>query len=209
MTTTADAMTFGEDLRHRVVRRLAGFDVAAQGHEGLRRAAVAVALVAGQDDVASVVLCRRGRVGSHQGQWGLPGGRIDDSESAQTAAVRELGEEVGLIEPEVLGRLDDYVSRSGFHITPFVVWCAGQVPTVTSPAEIHSVHRVGLPELVREDSPRWQRIPESDRAVLQLPIDDWFLHAPTAAVLYQLAEVVLRGRHTRVDTVEEPVFAWR
>ncbi len=177
--------------------------------EGLRRAAVTVALVAGEDGMASVVMCRRGRVGSHQGQWGLPGGRIDSGESAEQAAVREMGEEVGLTSPLVLGRLDDYVSRSGFHITPFVAWCAGQVPAVTSPEEIRSVHRFGLSELIRADSPRWVHIPESDRPVLQLPIEDWFVHAPTAAVLYQFAEVVLRGRTTRVDQVEEPVFAWR
>ncbi len=76
-----------------------------------------------------------------------------------------------------------------------------------SPREIKSVHHVSLTELLRP--PRWVDIPESDRAVLQLPIADSLVHAPTAAVLYQFAEVVLRERPTRVDHVEEPVFAWR
>lgn len=199
-----------EDLRTQVRDRLAAFEVAAHAHEGLRRAAACIALVADPSGgAAGLVLCRRGRVGSHQGQWGLPGGRVDPGEGAEAAALRELGEEVGLVAVEVLGRLDDYVTRSGFHISPFVVWCPDAQPQVASPMEIRSVHHVGLDQLVREDSPRWIAIPESDRAVLQLPIGDHLIHAPTAAVLYQFAEVALRGRLTRVHEVEEPVFAWR
>ncbi|CAN5465150.1 hypothetical protein BH23ACT9_BH23ACT9_34230 [soil metagenome] len=198
-----------DTLREGIRERLDRFDIVEHPAGDLRRAAVCLALVADEQGGAGVVLCRRGRVGSHQGQWGLPGGRIDADEDAQTAALRELAEEVGLVGGQVLGRLDDYPTRSGFHISPFVVWCPDARPAVTSPAEIRSVHHIDLGELVRPDSPRWIDIPESDRAVLQLPIGDQLIHAPTAAVLYQFAEVALRGRHTRVLDVEEPVFAWR
>jgi len=57
--------------------------------------------------------------------------------------------------------------------------------------------------------PRFLTIPESERPVIQLPIVGALVHAPTAAVIYQFAEVVLRDRHTRVDGYEQPVFAWR
>lgn len=205
-----DAPLLDEDLRATMRDRLAAFDVMTASAEGLHRAAVCIALVADPaGGAAGLVLCRRGRVGSHQGQWGLPGGRIDPGEDAEAAALRELDEEVGLVAVEVLGRLDDYVTRSGFHLSPFVVWCPGAQAQAASPMEIRSVHHVGLDQLVRDDSPRWVDIPESDRSVLQLPIGDSLIHAPTAAVLYQFAEVGLRARHTRVHDVEEPVFAWR
>lgn len=201
-------MDLDDGLRRGIGDRLASWTVVEAPADGHRAAAVAVALVDAGDGQAGFVLCRRGRVGSHQGQWGLPGGGIDDGEAPVDAAVRELVEEVGLT-GEVLGRLDDYTTRSGFHISPFVVWCAGGVPTVASPAEIRSVHVVPLAELVRPDSPRWITIPESDRDVLQLPLGEHLVHAPTAAYLWQFAEVALRGRETRVADVEEPVFAWR
>jgi len=52
-------------------------------------------------------------------------------------------------------------------------------------------------------------IPESERPVIQMPLLGTLIHAPTAAVLYQLREVVLHGRATRVDHFEQPVWAWR
>lgn len=194
--------------RDSIAARLAAHPVDAHAVDGLRRAAVSVLLVDGEDGT-EIVCCFRGRVGSHQHQFGLPGGRIDEGETAQQAALRETAEEVGVTDGEVIGRLDDYVTRSGYHITPFVVWAPDAEPVVASPAEIVRLVPIPLRELLRDDSPRWITIPESDRPVLQLPIGDHLIHAPTAAILYQFAEVVLRGRTTRVDQVEEPVFAWR
>ena len=66
-----------------------------------------------------------------------------------------------------------------------------------------------LTELDRSDAPRFITIPESDRPVVQMPLFDNVIHAPTAAILYQLREVVLHGRSTRVSHLEQPVFAWR
>ena len=57
--------------------------------------------------------------------------------------------------------------------------------------------------------PRFLTIPQSDLPVIQLPIVGSLVHAPTAAVIYQFAEVVLRNRQTRVDGFEQPVFAWK
>jgi hypothetical protein len=57
--------------------------------------------------------------------------------------------------------------------------------------------------------PRLITIPESDRPVIQMPLLSTLIHAPTGAVLYQLREVVVHGRPTRVHDLEQPVWAWR
>ena len=61
-----------------------------------------------------------------------------------------------------------------------------------------------------DGEPRFVAIPESDRPVVQLPLGNDLIHAPTGAILYQFREVALRGRiGERIDHLEEPVFAWR
>jgi 8-oxo-dGTP pyrophosphatase MutT (NUDIX family) len=140
----------------------------------------------------------------------LPGGRLDPGESPEVAALRELHEEVGVeLDPDaVLGRLDDYVTRSGFVITPVVVW-AGDVELDPNPAEVARAYRVPLGLLDRPDAPRFIAIAESDRPVVQMPLLGSLVHAPTGALLYQAREVLLHGRATRVAHLEQPVWAWR
>ena len=161
---------------------------------------------------AAFLLCRRpARMRRHPGQWALPGGRLDAGETPLEAALREVEEEVGLrlAADTALGQLDDYATRSGFVITPVVLWCAGDVTLRPDPGEVSAAYRVGL-HVLRNGAPRFVAIPESDRPVLQLPIGNDLIHAPTAAILYQFREVALLGRPgVRVDHVEEPVFAWR
>lgn len=161
---------------------------------------------------AAVLLTRRGsRLNAHASQWALPGGRIDDGETPLTGALRELEEEVGLVlgEHHLLGQLDDYPTRSGYVITPFVFWAGTDAEPVANPAEVASLHRVSLRELTRADSPKFVTIPESDRPVIQVPVGGDLIHAPTGAVLYQFRAVAFDGRSTRVDEFEQPVFAWR
>jgi len=168
--------------------------------------------MAGVAGGASFVLCRRSAgLNRHASQWALPGGRLDAGESPIEAALRETDEEVGVrfAEDSVLGLLDDYATRSGYVITPVVVWGGSGVELVPDPGEVLAAYRIGLHELTRDDSPRFVSIPESDRPVVQVPLGGDLIHAPTGALLVQFRWVALDGRiNERVAEFEQPDFAW-
>jgi 8-oxo-dGTP pyrophosphatase MutT (NUDIX family) len=176
----------------------------------LKRAAVCITITDAGDDAAFVLTRRASRLRNHGGQWALPGGRLDAGETASQAALRELHEEVGLELPDeaVLGLLDDYPTRSGYLITPVVVWAGANASMVANPDEVASIHRIGLDQILAHDAVDFVTIPESDRPVVRLRINDDRIHAPTAAVLYQFRELIA-GRQTRVHELEQPTFAWR
>jgi len=210
-------MSDRSELRAHVEANLVAFErrpyLGVGSDRSMRAAAVALVLL---EDVGggppSFVITRRARrLQNHGGQWALPGGSLDPGETPEQAALRELQEEVGLrLPPEsVLGLLDDYPTRSGFVITPVVVWGGSGCTLTPDPAEVASVHQVPLAELERPGVPRLSRIPESERPVISIPLLGTHIHAPTAAILFQLREVALAGRPTRVDHYEQPVFAWR
>jgi 8-oxo-dGTP pyrophosphatase MutT (NUDIX family) len=164
-------------------------------------------------DAAALLLTRRAlTMRHHPGQWALPGGRIEAGESPAQAALRELEEEVGLQldASAVLGQLDDFVTRSGFVITPVVLW-AGAVrePLVANPAEVASIHRIRVAEFMRTDAPMLETIDDSPHPVLRMPVGQHWIAAPTAALLYQFREVCIAGRPTRVGHFEQPLFARR
>lgn len=175
----------------------------------LRASAVAVTVVH-RDGVAGIwVLKRPDSMRNHAAQFALPGGRLDPGETPVDAALRELHEELGieLGADAVLGVLDDYETRSGYLMTPVVCWVDDDPDITPNPDEVAHVFFVTFDDL--QKAPRFLSIPESDRPVIQLPIANALVHAPTAAVIYQFAEVVLAGRNTRVHDLEQPVFAWR
>lgn len=176
-----------------------------------KHAAVCLLLVPDERDTLSLVLTRRSSgLRAHPGQWALPGGRLEPGESATDAGLRELQEELGVVieASRVLGELDDYLTRSGYRITPLVVW-AGDLSFAPVPQadEVASVHLVPLG--VIDVEPRFIAIPESDQLVIQVPMLGTLIHAPTGAVLHQFREVVMCGRSTRVAHFEQPVFAWK
>jgi 8-oxo-dGTP pyrophosphatase MutT (NUDIX family) len=202
----------GDTLRRWVEARLGRFPWTAMDGAGARRAAVAVTLAPDDQGRACFLITRRSaKLTNHGGQWALPGGRMDEGESAAQTALRELREELGLAleASAVLGRLDDFATRSGFVITPVVAWCGDFRELAPDPREVAHAYRVPIADLDRPDVPILTTIPESDRPVLSLPLLGGRVHAPTAAFIYQMLEVALRGRETRVAHFEQPVFAWR
>ena len=208
------ARSFDDATRLDIAELCAAFSRAPTGEAvpALKRAAVAIALTASDGGAGTAFLLTRRAAGlrSHSSQWALPGGRCDPGETPAIAALRELHEEVGLEQGEgdVLGLLDDYPTRSGYLITPVVVWVSTRATIVPNPAEVDSVHRIALDHIEREDAFSFTRIPESTRKVVRFHLGGQFIHAPTAALIYQFREV-LAGRNTRVAELEQPVFAWK
>lgn len=161
---------------------------------------------------AAVLLTRRAAsLRGHPGQWALPGGRMDPGESAEQAALRELDEEVALRldASHVLGRLDTFITRSGYAITPVVLWAGSAQHLQANPAEVASIHRIPLREFLRADAPILEPLAGSEHPVLKMPVGQQWIAAPTAALLYQFREWCLLGRPTRVAHFEQPRFAWR
>jgi 8-oxo-dGTP pyrophosphatase MutT (NUDIX family) len=189
--------------------RLAAFPRVAADRPDLKQAAVAVCVTEYAGAPALVLTRRAARLRGHAGQWALPGGRRDPGETAVAAALREMDEEVGLAlgTGSVLGLLDDYVTRSGFVMTPVVCWAGDVGELIGAEDEVAAVHQVPLADLDVE--PRFISIPESEAPVIQLPLFDRYVHAPTAAVIHQFCRIACRGEVQRVSHYEQPVFAWR
>jgi mutator protein MutT len=194
--------------------------------DGRRHAAVALPLVeegwgaqveglespTAWSQAPAMMLTRRAAgLRAHGGQWALPGGRLDAGETPEQAALRELAEEVDvhLTPNAVLGRLDDYATRSGYVVTPVVVWAGAAQGALANPAEVAAIHRIALSEFLREDAPILNQVKGQPHPVLRMPVGRQWIAAPTAAFLYQFREVCLRGLPTRVAHFDQPYFAWR
>ena len=222
-------MQCDDGLQQLLVKNLKNFKRTSRSGEGHREAAVALVVVdagfgadlgglpvhAEWHTHASLVLTRRSsRMRNHPGQWALPGGRVDAGESLEETALRELHEEVGLrlSHQHVLGRLDDFVTRSGFVMTPIVIW-GGPTADKNLQAnidEVDSIHRIPLSEFMRGDAPMLDHNElDSSHPVLRMPVGNTWIAAPTAALLFQFAEVCIRGQATRVGHYEQPKFAWK
>jgi 8-oxo-dGTP pyrophosphatase MutT (NUDIX family) len=208
-------MSFDEGFRKRLAKALAAFPhaPALPAEPVLKHAAVCIALTetnGGSGEPAFLLTRRAAGLRAHSRQWALPGGRCDPGETAIGAALRELHEELGMraAETDTLGLLDDYPTRSGYRITPVVVWIADASAIQPNPDEVASVHHIPLAEIAADDAVTFVTIPQSERPVVRIRINGDQVHAPTAAILYQFREL-LAGRHTRVAELEQPVFAWR
>ncbi|HEY7484703.1 MAG TPA: CoA pyrophosphatase [Streptosporangiaceae bacterium] len=209
MTTAAPASL--AEFRQFATARLSAFSPTSVGHTpGFRRAAVVVCVLE-HEGAPCVVVIKRAYHGRNAGQWGLPGGGMDDGETPVRAALRELHEETGLnvSAGDVVGRLDDFPAASGFAITPIVVAAATPGPIRRNPAEVHSVHLVPLSRLIADDVPHWVRRRAGGHLFQLRLAPDMVIHAPTGAMLWQFREVVLLGREARVAEFAQPDWTQR
>ena len=207
-------LAYDDAFRGHVADRCAAFSrLVASDAGSLKRSAVAITLLETGDGsgIAGFLLTRRAKgLRSHGGQWALPGGRCDEGETLVAAVLRELDEEIGLRlgESHVLGLLDDYPTRSGYCITPVVLWAGNNPRLRPNSREVASLHRIALAEIMQPDAVDFVAIPESERKVIRIRVAGSLIHAPTGAMLYQFREL-LAGRTTRVAELDQPVFAWR
>ncbi len=207
--------SFGEELRAQITQNLAQFERVEMEQGDLRLAAVAIVVVKSDvnDEACFLLTLRPVRMNRHSNQYALPGGRLDEGETTQQAALRELSEEVGVdLGPEhVLGALDDYATRSGFRITPIVMWGGACETLNPDPGEVEAAFRIPLSDINAEAVPRLIPSEEGEHPVLCAHIETLghTVYAPTAAIFYQFREVALRGASTRVAHFDQPAFAWK
>jgi 8-oxo-dGTP pyrophosphatase MutT (NUDIX family) len=131
---------------------------------------------------------------------------VHDGESVAECAMRELHEEIGLQvgAGDELGRLDDFDTRSGFTITPIVFWSDALAADLKpSPTEVAVMFLPTTSDLLDAAAVAGHGASFS----MRLPGVEVF--APTAAMLYQFAEVALRGREVRVADFYQPPWTHR
>ncbi len=209
------AYAYGETLRHSITQNLAAFSVSHVADESLREAAVALVVTGNPKtgDATLLLTLRSAGLRRHSNQYALPGGRLDEGETVEQAALRELHEELGLrIGPHhIIGTLDDMTTRSGFRISPIVVWGPKDAELVPDPGEVEAVFRIPLSEIDGDEILHLLPADGREHPVLSLllPSVGHFMYAPTAAILYQFREVALRGSATRVAHFSHPEFAWK
>ena len=198
--------------RFSISKNIASFSHESQPLDDLRAAAVAIVIAAHRGTPTILLTRRSGKLRVHSGQWALPGGRMDAGESAEDTALRELKEEINLSLPRnaIMGRLDDYITRSGYRITPVVLWSGEESGHLKpNPDEVASIHTASFKELANPSAPQFEEIPQSDRKVLSMRLSVDQIYAPTAAFLYQFREVGILGKNTRVLHYDQPRFAWK
>jgi 8-oxo-dGTP pyrophosphatase MutT (NUDIX family) len=195
----------------RIAANLAAFPRIALERPELRRAAVAI-LIAPHRGEPAYALTRRARgMRRGAGNFALPGGGAEPGEDAVDTAIRETAEELGVAlgRAAALGLLDDFITLSGFVVTPVVLWSATPLAMRPDPVEVGGAWMVPLSELDHPKAPRRERNPDGGAAILRMRARGLWINPPTAAWLYQFREVALHGRATRVADVGQPGWTAR
>ena len=166
-----------------------------QPSTALRPAAVLVPLIDHAHGMSILLTQRTAHLSAHAGQISFPGGRIEaDDVDAVAAALRETEEEVGLPRDHitVIGRLDTYITGTGFEITPVVGIVAPPFPLAIDPYEVAEAFEVPL-DYIR-DRRNHQRVERESagrrRVFFVLPYQGRNIWGATAGMLVNLAEVL-------------------
>lgn len=167
--------------------------------EGRRTPAAVLIAVTDEADNPQVILTQRPTtMRDHPGQVAFPGGKIDTGEDAITAALREAEEELALPRSavQVIGVSDDYVTGTGFIVTPVVGVVPPGLPLTPSPAEVAAVFTAPLGLLL--DRSRWQSNEVfwrgAMRRYLEMDYDGFRIWGVTAAILANLARRIAYER---------------
>ena len=211
---TLHSYPYTDELRNQIEARLNAFQRQSQTDSpSLTRAAVVIAIskLESSGEAGIYLTLRSSKLRKHAGQYALPGGKLDAGETESQAGLRELSEELGitLTDTEILGMLDDFPTRSGFAITPVVVWNNSGAVLQPNPDEVATVHEIPLAELTTPDLVTLQETDTTPILSIAPPSVGTSVYSPTAAIIYQFAEVALLGRDSRVAHYEQPDWAWR
>jgi 8-oxo-dGTP pyrophosphatase MutT (NUDIX family) len=168
-------------------------------HPTPRAAAVLVPIVL-HDAAPSILLTLRSpRLSSHAGQVSFPGGRIEPGETPEAAALREAAEEVGLDPrlPEVLGRLPEHLTGTGYRVTPIVALVPPPLNLVPEPSEVELAFELPLSVVLDPAAPQRRRAEFRGRMreFWVWPHEAHHIWGATAAILVNLARL-LRGAAT-------------
>jgi 8-oxo-dGTP pyrophosphatase MutT (NUDIX family) len=186
-----------ETLRARLARAVGGAEVA-YGEEivGLLEAppipAAVLVPVVMRPDPSLLLTKRTSHLKKHAGQVSFPGGRIDPEDTgAEAAALREAWEEIALeaAEVEIVGRMDDYVTGTGYRITPVIGMIRADLSFTPSPDEVEEVFEFPFSVLLDPAAPRRQKqhVRGRWREYWVWPHPDHFIWGATAAIMHHLA----------------------
>jgi 8-oxo-dGTP pyrophosphatase MutT (NUDIX family) len=127
----------------------------------LRRAAVLIPIVTASDGWKLLFSRRSANLAAHSGQVAFPGGAVEEGEPLERAAVREAHEEVGIAADrvELIGRLDDLVTNSGFLVAPYVGVIDRRIDYVLQASEVDEVFEVPIDALLAADQPEVRYVP--------------------------------------------------
>ncbi|MDE2164940.1 MAG: CoA pyrophosphatase [Alphaproteobacteria bacterium] len=164
---------------------------------GLRPAAVLVPIVDRTEGLTVLLTQRHENLNAHAGQISLPGGQVEPVDTdAVAAALRETREEIGLSadRAQVIGRLDTYITGTGFEIVPVVALLAPPLALAPDPSEVTDVFEVPLAFVVDRANHRREtrELKNGVRTFFVLPYENRYIWGATAGILVNLSEVLGR-----------------